>query len=88
MGLRMTEDEFRALGEEAPEWFKGEGDERMVHVAEYLYAEYETRTLVLLEDGTEAWKDDVADDAAIVGGLAGFGGYVLAWIGLSEVGLV
>jgi len=63
-----SDDQFRALGEEAPGWFKVDGKDnvRMVHVAEYFYAEYDTRTLVLLADGTDAWKDEAPEDAEIV----------------------
>lgn len=46
------DDEWRGLGDEAPDWFTGEGDTRSVRVMNYFYTERETITLVQLEDGT------------------------------------
>jgi hypothetical protein len=56
-----SESDFIALTEEYPDWYKAEGDERAVREVSYWYAEYETRTLCQMDDGTEAWKDELPD---------------------------
>ncbi len=65
--LGATDEEFRALGDEAPEWFsyRGEGQvkTRMYRVVEYFYVERTIRTLLLLADGSSAWKDELAEGA-------------------------
>lgn len=57
--------EFRALGDEQPDWFKAEGDLRSVRVVEYFYTERETRELVTyrLADGREVteWADEMPE---------------------------
>ena len=44
-------EEWRGLGDEAPDWFTGEGDTRSVRVMNYFYTEREAITLVELESG-------------------------------------
>jgi hypothetical protein len=64
--LATTDADFRALGEEEPGWFKiSDTDKktRMCRVVEYFYTERETRTLVLLSDGSSAWQDELPPDA-------------------------
>lgn len=67
-----TDDEWRTLGDEAPGWFKTEGDTRSVRVVDYYYTERETRELLLLQDGSVAWFDEapagvpVADTRRVV----------------------
>jgi len=54
--------EFRALGEDYPGWFSlTDKDTRSCRVVEYWYTVREPRTLVLLADGTSAWKDELPD---------------------------
>jgi hypothetical protein len=53
--------EWRAFGDEAPGWFKGEGDVKAVRVMNYYYTERTSRDLALLEDGSVAWADELAD---------------------------
>jgi hypothetical protein len=63
--------EWRALGNEAPDWFitgpKQKGDKdadrtRMCRVGDYYYTERKTRELVQFPDGQVIWKDEVPDD--------------------------
>lgn len=58
-----TDDEFRALGDEQPDWFKAEGELRSVRVVEYFYTERDARELVTykLADGREIteWADEM-----------------------------
>jgi hypothetical protein len=56
-----SESDFMALTEEYPDWYKAEGDERAVREVSYWYAEYETRTLCQMDDGTEVWKDELPE---------------------------
>lgn len=62
--------DFMALGEEYPGWFKAEGKKedktRMVRVVRYWYAEYKSRKLALLPDGTAAWTDELEKDTKTV----------------------
>lgn len=58
-----TDTEWRALGDDAPKWFRTEGKTRMVRVVDYWYADYKNRTLCLMPDGSSAFKDELPDDA-------------------------
>ncbi|HMF58848.1 MAG TPA: hypothetical protein VK595_00670 [Vicinamibacterales bacterium] len=44
--------EWRGLGDEAPDWFTGDGDTRSVRVMNYCYTEFDAVTLVQLADGS------------------------------------
>lgn len=55
--------DWRRLGDLAPGWFTFEGEDRYVRVAEHWYAEYESRTLCHMPDGTIAWQDELPEDA-------------------------
>lgn len=44
-------EEWRGLGDEAPDWFTGEGETRSVRVMNYFYTERDAITLVELESG-------------------------------------
>lgn len=61
--LDSSDEEWRRLGEQAPGWFTFEGEERYVRVAEHWYAEYESRTLCHMPDGSIAWKDELPADS-------------------------
>jgi hypothetical protein len=58
-----SDDEFAIIGVETPNWVTGEADAagRAVRVAEYYRLEYTTRTRVLLDDGTDAFDDEVPE---------------------------
>ena len=60
------QDDFRALGDEAPEWFRSEGSQRSCRVVEYFYTVRTARTLAKLADGTSAWEDELPSGAEIV----------------------
>src|SRR5437899_3308662 len=60
-----TEDQFRALGDEAPGWFQSEGDVRMCRVVDYWYYERDTRTLCRLPDGSSAWEDELPEGTKV-----------------------
>jgi len=64
-GMSENTDEWRALGEEAPKWFKTEGKTRSVRVMNYWYTERETKTLCLLEDGSSVWEDELPADTKV-----------------------
>lgn len=57
--LEADDDDFRALGENYPSWFKMDGEQRAVHVARYYYAEYTERELIEWSDGQVFWKDEL-----------------------------
>jgi hypothetical protein len=54
-----SDDEFRAFGEDVPNWFVDDGKQKTARVVEYFYVELESRTLALLKDGTTAWEDEL-----------------------------
>lgn len=54
----VTKDEFRALGDEAPGWFRSDGDLRICRVVDYWYTERVERTLVLTSEGVY-WADEL-----------------------------
>jgi hypothetical protein len=59
---RATDDEFRAFGDEYPDWFTIDGETRSCRVVDYWYTERTNRTLVLLSDGESAWRDELPSD--------------------------
>jgi hypothetical protein len=61
-----TNDEFQSYMTGDPEWFRQEGDERYVRIADYWYVKRKARTIALLADGSSAWKDELPPDARIV----------------------
>lgn len=56
-----TDDEWRVMGDEAPDWFEGDGDMRTVRVVDYYYTVLDTRELATLADGTVAWVDELPE---------------------------
>ena len=56
-------DEFSLVGVQPPEWVTGEAASagRAVRVAEYYRLEYATRRRVLLDDGSDAFDDEIPD---------------------------
>lgn len=64
--LGTSDEEFRALGNEAPDWFRTDGDLRMCRVVEYWYTERTTRVLVDLPTGPQ-WADDLPAGTATEG---------------------
>ncbi len=58
----LDDDSFVALGEDAPTWFKADGDLRAVHIVTYFYVVEELRELCLLADGSSEWRDELPTD--------------------------
>lgn len=60
-----TDDQFRALGDEQPDWFTAEDDVRMVRVVDYWYTVRTSRELVTYQaaDGSQVteWADEVPE---------------------------
>ncbi len=56
-----TDADWRGLMDDAPGWFKTDGEVRAVRVVDYFYTVDESRTLCLFADGSTAWKDELAD---------------------------
>lgn len=54
-----TDDDWRALMDDAPDWFTSEGDTRMVRVMNYYYEELDTKTLFALSNGFGAYEDEL-----------------------------
>jgi len=57
-----SDDQWRALGDERPEWFHTDGETRMVRVVDYWYTVRESRELVTFTDGQSErveWSDEV-----------------------------
>lgn len=61
VSMAGSDEEFRALGDEAPDWFTSEGDTRMCRVVEYFYTERESRELALMPDGSSVWVDELPE---------------------------
>lgn len=59
--LTLSDADFRALGEDLPGWFTLEKQTRACRVVDYWYTERVPRTLVQLQDGTNAWRDELPD---------------------------
>lgn len=58
------DDEWRALGDDAPGWFSNTNElTKSVRVVDYWYTEREARTLCTMPDGTFAWQDELPNDA-------------------------
>lgn len=59
----VSDADFRALGDEQPDWFRSEGETRMYRVVDYYYTVRATRTLVTYENDAKQqlveWLDDV-----------------------------
>lgn len=56
------DDEWRALGEEAPKWFTTEGKTKSVRVMNYWYLERTPRTLCQMPDGSFLWESELPED--------------------------
>lgn len=54
-----TSDDWRSLGDDAKDWFSGEGETRICRVVDYYYTVYVSRELCELADGSLAWKDEL-----------------------------
>lgn len=61
-----TDAAWRQLGEEQPDWFRGEGDLRFIRVVDYYHTERATRQLCTLADGSLWWDDELPEGAAVV----------------------
>ena len=61
--LDATDSEFRALGDEAPEWFTQEGETRSCRVVDYWHTERVSRELAKLSDGSSWFVDELPTDA-------------------------
>lgn len=59
----LSQETFRALGDDYPGWFKHDG--RTVRVVDYFYTTTTDRELCLLADGSMAWQDAVPKGAII-----------------------
>jgi len=60
-----SEDQFRALMDEAPGWFTSEGDVRMCRVVDYFYTERETKVLCRMPDGSSLWENELPDGTTV-----------------------
>lgn len=53
----LSDNDWRSLGDEAPDWFTTENDTRFVRVVDYYYTERSSRVLAMFEDGRAEWVD-------------------------------
>jgi len=60
--LDYEQEDFRLASEDAPGWFRTEGDVRIVRVVDYYYTERESTKYALMPDGTVIRAADVPDD--------------------------
>lgn len=61
---KSDDDEWRGLGDDAPDWFSTDGDTRSVRVMNYAYVQHDVITLVALQDGTSV--PDAGVDESLV----------------------
>ena len=63
----FDEDELSLVGVQTPEWVTGEADSagRAVRVAEYYRLEYAARRRVLLDDGSDAFDDEIPEGRTV-----------------------
>lgn len=61
-----SDDEFRRLGEDYPDWFTMTGSSRSCRVVDYYYVVRKPRQLVMLADGAILWGDEAPDDATVI----------------------
>lgn len=61
-----TTDEFRALGDDYPDWFTDTEGLRSYRVVDYYYTTRTVRALVRLADDSVAWADEVDASADVV----------------------
>lgn len=62
----VSDDDFRALGDEAPDWFTTtDAKTRMYRVVEHFYTEYTSKTICELPDGSVVYKEDVPADVTV-----------------------
>lgn len=54
-------DEFHALGDDAPGWYRYEGEQKICRVVDYYYVVRTTKTLCTLPDGSLEWEDELAE---------------------------
>ena len=66
----FDEDELSVVGVETPQWVSGDPGSagRAVRVAEYYRLEYAPRTRVLLDDGTDAFDDEIPEGRTVMEG--------------------
>jgi len=66
----FDDDELSLVGMKTPNWVTGEADSagRAVRVAEYYRLEYATRRRVLLDDGSDAFEDEIPEGRIILEG--------------------
>ena len=60
-----SDGDWRAAGDERPDWFVTEGDARTMRVGDYWYTDRTTRTLCTLADGSVEWKDELPDGVEV-----------------------
>jgi hypothetical protein len=63
----FDDDDFSLVGVQTPDWITGEADSagRAVRVAEYYRLEYATRRRVLLDDGSDAFDDELPEGRTV-----------------------
>jgi portal protein len=60
-----SDDAFSGLGDTAPDWLRGDGDEQEIRIAEYFYAVYTEIPTVDLQDGRSVPLSDPAAQSAV-----------------------
>ncbi len=57
--ISNSDDTWRTLGEQAPGWFTGEGDQKSLRVMNYCYVEHEPKEVYHLSNGAGAYADEL-----------------------------
>lgn len=60
-----SSEDFRALGDEAPDWFTVQGETRSCRVVEYWHTVRTTRMLATLASGDVAWEDELTTGTSV-----------------------
>ncbi len=58
----FSDEQWRALGDDEPDWFTTEQETSFVRVGDYYYEELESKTLHRLKSGDHVWSDELPED--------------------------
>lgn len=60
------DEEWRGLGQDAPDWFTSQGETKSVRVMNYMHTVHSVVTLVALKDGTSVPDDKKVDESKVM----------------------
>lgn len=64
--IGLSNNEFRSLGKDYPDWFTDTGETRSALVVDYYWTDREVRTLAILADGTVQYEDELPEGTEVL----------------------